>query len=155
MVPAGIINDSVTVLGIIDLSAELEKVDSGIENFWHGLAYFQRDNFQLAEKKFVQAVESQYRHWQILWYLAVAAYQCRHMELAAETATAVIALKPDFIEAKNLLEKLACKTGQHKKITTEPPQRYSELTSHCSTNTARSGGPTELSAGIPTSHVGR
>ncbi|MBN2136632.1 MAG: glycosyltransferase [Sedimentisphaerales bacterium] len=54
------------------LPAELERVNSGIEHFWHGLAFFGEGMFADAEKELVKAVEAGCEHRQVLWYLTQA-----------------------------------------------------------------------------------
>jgi len=88
---------------------DLEQLDSGIEDFWHGLASLQQGFFSIAKEKFNQVTKSQCNHWLVWWYLAKAAYDCHDIELAKKSAQTVLKFKPDFIEAKNFLTRLACK----------------------------------------------
>ena len=100
------------------LPDNIGRIDTVLENYWHGLAYFQRSLFQQAKQKFIQAIERQCDYWQVYWLLANAAYQCGDMELAEKSAADVIKLNPDFTEAKNLLEKLGREAQPLPQLTT-------------------------------------
>jgi len=93
-----------------DVPADLEKIDSGIEAFWHGLAFFQRGLFAEAEQQFIRAVKSFCDHKQVLWRLAAAADKCSDAALAEKAATAVVRLAPDFEPAFDLLIRLTRQT---------------------------------------------
>jgi hypothetical protein len=84
----------------------LEKINSGIEHFWRGLACFQQALFENAKIEFLQAVRLACDHWQVLWYLAKAAYECGDEKIAQRAANAVAELVPDFAEAKILVARL-------------------------------------------------
>ncbi|MCK4292792.1 MAG: glycosyltransferase [Planctomycetes bacterium] len=90
-----------------NVPADLERIDSSIESFWHGLACFQRGLFAEAEQELMQAVRSFCDHEQVLWYLARAAYKCRDGALAEKAATAVVRLAPDFEPGPDLLIRAA------------------------------------------------
>jgi len=87
----------------LNVPAALERVDSGVERFWHGLAYFGQGMFAEAECRFIQAVQSRCDHQQVLWYLALAAEKCRDRALAEKAATSVVRLTPNFAAALDLL----------------------------------------------------
>jgi len=90
-----------------NVPADLERIDSSIENFWHGLACFQQGLFAEAEQKLMQAVKSFCDHEQVLWYLARAADKCGDGALAEKAATAVVRLAPDFEPGPDLLIRAA------------------------------------------------
>ena len=89
-----------------NLPADLGKIDSGIEYFWHGLACFQQGLFEQAKAKFRQAIDSGCNHWQVLWYLARSAYLCGDKVLAGKMAKAVVKSAPDFGQAEDFLRQL-------------------------------------------------
>ena len=86
-----------------NLPADLERIDSGIESFWYGLACFQEGFFEEAKSRFMQVVKSFCDHDQVLWYLARAADKCGDKAMAEKAATAVVKLAPDFEPALELL----------------------------------------------------
>ena len=86
-----------------DVPSELEKIDSGIESFWRGLAYFGQGMFAEAEQEFIRAVQSRCDHRQVLWYLALAADKCQDNAIVEKAATGVVRLAPDFEPALELL----------------------------------------------------
>jgi predicted SAM-dependent methyltransferase/glycosyltransferase involved in cell wall biosynthesis len=101
-----------------NLPVYLKKIDQGIEYFWQGLACFQRELFDKAKLKFLQAVKSSScDHWLVLWYLAKTAYKCGDKALAEKAAAAVTELAPNFLEAKDLLQQLEFKPKQQLKPT--------------------------------------
>ena len=89
-----------------NLPDKLEKINSGIESFWHGLAYFQHGLFEKAKSKFIQAIESRCEHWMVYWLLAKAAYQCGDKALAEKMVLQVQNLAPAFGPAKDFLNQL-------------------------------------------------
>jgi len=115
------------LLEVFNLPADLERVDTGIESFWHGLAYFQRGFFQEAKEKFQQAVQSHCNHWQVLWYLAKAAYQCGDKALAEQTAKGVLKLAPNLSQAKDLLNQLCGKAEQDVMLLTGQIENKNQL----------------------------
>ncbi len=86
-----------------DVPAGLQKIGSGIESFWRGLACFQQGIFGRAEQEFMQAVKSFCDHKQVLWCLAQAADKCEDKALAEKAATGVVRLAPDFEPGLDLL----------------------------------------------------
>ena len=108
------------------LPNDLEQLDSGIEDFWHGLACLQQGLFSIAKEKFNQVTKSQCKHWLVWWYMAKAAYECHDIELAKKSAQTVLKFKPDLIEAKNLLTKLACKIELQPQMTASPLLKTSD-----------------------------
>jgi len=90
-----------------NVPADLERIDSSIESFWHGLACFQEGLFEEAKSRFMQAVASFCDHEQVLWYLARAADKCGDKALAEKAATAVVKLSPDFEPALDFLVHLS------------------------------------------------
>ncbi len=89
-----------------DVPRELERIDCGIESFWCGLAYFGQGMFAEAERQFMQAVQSQFDHWRVLWHLALAADKCQDDAVVEKAATGVVRLAPDFEPALDLLLRL-------------------------------------------------
>lgn len=108
------------------VSGELAEIHSGMENFWHGLAYFQKGLFEMAELQFIKAVESRCDHWQVLWYLAKAADKCRDNDLALKAAKRVASLMPQFGQAGDLLKQLDCRTKQPSGLS-EHPSAFEQL----------------------------
>jgi ADP-heptose:LPS heptosyltransferase len=86
-----------------DVAGELENIDSGIESFWHGLAFFEQSMFAEAEREFIKAVQLKCDHRQVLWYLAMAADKCRDNAIAAKAAAGVVRLAPGFEPAMEIL----------------------------------------------------
>ncbi len=126
-----------------DVPGELERIDSGIESFWRGLAYFGQAMFAEAERQFIQAVQSQCDHGQVLWYLALAADKCQDNAIVEKAATGVVRLAPDFEPALELLlrvtgteqyspDRALCSAGS-------PPRRVSPAYSY-----AGGAGPAEF-----------
>jgi len=86
-----------------DVPSELERIDSGIESVWRGLAYFGQAMFAEAEQEFIRAVQSRCDHRQVLWHLALAADKCQDNAIVEKAAAGVVRLKPDFEPALELL----------------------------------------------------
>jgi hypothetical protein len=86
-----------------NVPCESENIDSGIQNFWHGLAFFEHGMFAQAEREFMKAVQSRCEHHQVLWHLAQAADKCRDNAIAAKAAASVVRLTPEFEPALELL----------------------------------------------------
>ena len=101
----------------LNLPASLTKIDSAIENFWHGLACFQYSMFVRAKLNFLKTLQSACDHWLVLWYLAKAAFELEDEPLATKAAHAVLQLEPDFLQAKDLLTQL----GSHHEQAPKPP----------------------------------
>lgn len=91
---------------MLSLPEKLQKINSGIEYIWQGLAFFQKESFEQAKLKFLQALNNHCDHWHLLWYIAKAAYNSADNSLAYKTAKAVANLEPDFHPAKDLIQKL-------------------------------------------------
>ena len=103
------------------LPFNLEKIGQGIEYFWHGLACFQQGLFEQAKFAFFLVIKSSScDHWCVLWYLAKAVHKCGDNTLAEKAAVAVTKLAPNFIEAKEFLQKLRGMPEQKMKPTADP-----------------------------------
>ncbi|UCG46527.1 MAG: glycosyltransferase [Phycisphaerales bacterium] len=92
------------ILAPLDLPNQLERVDSSIESFWHGLACFQHGLFKEAQGAFIQALRSGCDHWQVLRYLAKAS-QMGGDEVTAQWAGGYLSKPmPGFTRAGDSVE---------------------------------------------------
>ncbi len=108
------------------LPAEMQKLDPGIENYWHGLAYFQKGLFENAKSKFIQTLNSNCDHWMLQWYIAQAAYQCGDKLLAEKMAKNACRFAPASCEIRDFLKQSAdYKSGK----SIVPLQNYTETAS--------------------------
>ena len=92
------------ILAPLDLPNQIERVDSGIESFWHGLASFQHGLFNEAQEGFIRALRSGCDHWQVLRYLAKASQMGGDEATARWAASSLSKLMPGFTRASDLFE---------------------------------------------------
>jgi glycosyltransferase involved in cell wall biosynthesis/ADP-heptose:LPS heptosyltransferase len=94
------------IIDALSITDDRKEINQGIEFFWHGIACLQKGLVEEAEIKFIQSLNSKIDHWLVLWYLAQAAYQCSDNDLAIKVLDNLTKIKPDFRNAKELLNKL-------------------------------------------------
>lgn len=103
----------------LNMPMSIERKGPGIEYYWHGLSYFQYGMFDLAHKKFQQAIEAGFDHDLVQWFLKKSEdqYPARQTEYLAD----------EFIRNQNSPSVQNPVIEQTKPPQTQPPKSLDKI----------------------------
>lgn len=93
---------------LLDLESPVQLAikNSPHASFYKGLAFFKEKNYLEASRYFLLAKSRGYDNWVTYWYIAQAEYARRNYSKARSYLNHVLKEKPEFLPAKEVLEKI-------------------------------------------------